>query len=161
MLSRTVCRFSHPLRTLTRTLPTFTRTIVSKPDFVERSSDPYDDKYEPPLVGAQEIEEKLQQSGMGGYRENPATGPFGTIDAPVLIFSAFDSRVVGCKGDGDLKHRLFWFQLKTGKKHVCTQCGQCFKLITPNNYEQNQQLIHKVVSWKSEKIKYILYIFIQ
>jgi len=74
--------------------------------------------------------------GLGGFNDQPAVGPFGTLKKPVLIFSAFKSRAVGCKGSSAVPHRLMWFELVEGPKHVCPDCAQVFKLITPDNYDE-------------------------
>lgn len=83
--------------------------------------------------GRQHDEFLLQLAGVGGFNDQPAVGPFGTIANPVRIYSSFHSRIAGCKGGDDSKHRLMWFELKAGPKHVCTECGQVFKLVTPND----------------------------
>lgn len=68
-----------------------------------------------------QLEEAVDLAGVAGFNDLPALGPFGTIAAPVRIYSSFHSRYVGCKGGDDLKHRLLWFELKQGPKHVCTE----------------------------------------
>jgi len=78
-------------------------------------------------------EELVDLGGVAGFNDQPALGPFGTVAAPVRIYSSFHSRYVGCKGGDDQKHRLLWFELKAGPKHVCTECGQVFQLITPHD----------------------------
>jgi len=83
------------------------------------------------MVGRQREEAELEMAGVGGFNDTPATGPFGTLDHPVKIYSSFNSRIVGCKGGDDVKHRLLWFQLHAGRKHMCNECGQIFKLVTP------------------------------
>jgi Cytochrome c oxidase subunit Vb len=59
---------------------------------------------------------------------------FGTIDNPVLIFSAnVGWRYVMCTGlneeDEGLSHVGVWFILREGPMHRCAHCGQCFKLV--------------------------------
>ena len=84
--------------------------------------------------GSRQHEEfQMQQAGLGGYQDAGAVGPFGTVKAPVRIYSSFHSRIVGCKGGDEHKHRLLWFELKAGPKHVCLECGQVFKLVTPHD----------------------------
>lgn len=83
--------------------------------------------------GRQHEEYLLQLEGVGGFNDQPAVGPFGTIAAPVRIYSSFHSRIAGCKGGDDSKHRVMWFELKAGAKHVCSECGQVFQLVTPND----------------------------
>lgn len=69
----------------------------------------------------------------GDFDSLQGLGPFGTIERPALIFSGLDSRIVGCVGGRDVKHRLLWFNLKIGKKHMCQECGQVFKLVNDSN----------------------------
>eukprot|EP00455_Lapot_gusevi_P005224 TRINITY_DN121_c0_g1_i6.p1 TRINITY_DN121_c0_g1~~TRINITY_DN121_c0_g1_i6.p1 ORF type:complete len:170 (+),score=65.14 TRINITY_DN121_c0_g1_i6:79-588(+) len=66
----------------------------------------------------------------------PIIGPFGTRKRPVLIASEFDSRSVVCAGGNqnevgfNAPHEPAFLLLKDdGKKHVCDQCGQVFKLL--------------------------------
>lgn len=79
---------------------------------------------------------ELGLADVAGFNDQPALGPFGTIAAPVRIYSSFHSRYVGCKGGDQLKHRLLWFELKQGPKHVCTECGQVFQLVTPHEGQE-------------------------
>ena len=65
---------------------------------------------------------------LGNFPDTPTVQPFGTMKQPAFIYSGLSSRIVGCVGGGNYAHRLQWFQLKEGKKHVCSHCGQVFKL---------------------------------
>lgn len=87
------------------------------------------------MLGRQleEFERTNELDGVAGFNDAPAEGEFGTIAKPVRIYSAFHSRIVGCKGGDHNQHRMFWFELKEGPKHVCTECGQVFKLVTPSS----------------------------
>jgi hypothetical protein len=80
-----------------------------------------------------EFEREHELEGVAGFNDQPAEGDFGTMAKPVRIYSAFHSRIVGCKGGDHNQHRMFWFELKEGPKHVCTECGQAFKLVTPTS----------------------------
>ncbi|KAL3655490.1 Cytochrome c oxidase subunit 5b-1, mitochondrial [Castilleja foliolosa] len=56
-------------------------------------------------------------------------GPFGTKEAPAVIKSYYDRRIVGCPGvEGEDEHDVVWFWLEKGKTHECPVCSQCFKL---------------------------------
>ena len=44
-------------------------------------------------------------------------------------------------GGGNYAHRLQWFNLKEGKKHICSHCGQVFKLVTDRNFEEVKHLV--------------------
>lgn len=56
-------------------------------------------------------------------------GDFGTEDNPVMIQSAFDSRIVGCTGRAAPEdHELSWLVVEKGSKSYCSECGQVFML---------------------------------
>jgi len=79
-------------------------------------------------VGKDWEEATLAKEGIDRFERGPIIAPFGTISSPAIVWSAFDQRIVGCIGGAGHTHRLFWFNLKLGKKHVCKECGQVFKL---------------------------------
>eukprot|EP00179_Madagascaria_erythrocladioides_P026386 CAMPEP_0198340540 /NCGR_PEP_ID=MMETSP1450-20131203/44948_1 /TAXON_ID=753684 ORGANISM="Madagascaria erythrocladiodes, Strain CCMP3234" /NCGR_SAMPLE_ID=MMETSP1450 /ASSEMBLY_ACC=CAM_ASM_001115 /LENGTH=150 /DNA_ID=CAMNT_0044045525 /DNA_START=118 /DNA_END=570 /DNA_ORIENTATION=- len=55
--------------------------------------------------------------------------PFGTAEAPVLVESAFDSRIVGCTGEASPNdHDIHWLEVIKGKQVACPLCGQIFAL---------------------------------
>lgn len=78
---------------------------------------------------------------LGNFPDTPTVQPFGTMDRPAMIYSGRDSRIVGCIGGGPYTHRLQWFTLKVGKKHVCSHCGQVFKLVNDENFEEVKDLV--------------------
>ena len=78
---------------------------------------------------------------LGNFPDTPTVQPFGTMKRPAFIYSGLSSRIVGCVGGGNYAHRLQWFQLKEGKKHVCSHCGQVFKLVTDRNFEEVKDLV--------------------
>lgn len=56
-------------------------------------------------------------------------GPFGTMENPVMIQSAFESRIVGCTGkEAPDDHDLVWLNVHKGVKAICDYCGQVFEL---------------------------------
>jgi uncharacterized Zn-finger protein len=56
-------------------------------------------------------------------------GPFGTLDAPVLVESAYDSRIVGCTGPAaPHDHDLYWIEVRKDRPAVCPLCEQVFAL---------------------------------
>jgi len=56
-------------------------------------------------------------------------GPFGTKEAPAVIKSYYDKRIVGCPGgEGEDEHDVVWFWLEKGKPHECPVCLQYFEL---------------------------------
>nr|GMC75022.1 putative cytochrome C oxidase subunit 5B-like [Ipomoea batatas] len=45
-------------------------------------------------------------------------GPFGTKEAPAVVKSYYDKRIVGCPGgEGEDEHDVVWFWLEKGKPH--------------------------------------------
>ncbi|KAM0931872.1 hypothetical protein ACQ4PT_000134 [Festuca glaucescens] len=54
---------------------------------------------------------------------------FDRKEAPAVIQSHFDKRIVGCPGgEGEDEHDVVWFWLEKGKPHECPVCTQYFKL---------------------------------
>uniref|UniRef100_I1MCI7 Uncharacterized protein n=1 Tax=Glycine max TaxID=3847 RepID=I1MCI7_SOYBN len=50
-------------------------------------------------------------------------------EAPAVVKSYFDRRIVGCPGDeGEDEHDVVWFWLEKGKPKECPVCSQYFKL---------------------------------
>ncbi|CAM0912723.1 unnamed protein product [Alopecurus aequalis] len=75
----------------------------------------------------EEIEAELQ--GKKRFDMDAPVGPFGTKDAPAVIQSYFDKRIVGCPGaEGEDEHDVVWFWLEKGKPHECPVCTQYFQL---------------------------------
>ncbi|CAN6191384.1 unnamed protein product [Urochloa humidicola] len=75
----------------------------------------------------EEIEAELQ--GMKRFDMDAPVGPFGTKEAPAVIQSYFNKRIVGCPGgEGEDEHDVVWFWLEKGKPHECPVCTQYFTL---------------------------------
>lgn len=56
-------------------------------------------------------------------------GPFGTKEAPAVIKSYYNKRIVGCPGgEGEDEHDVVWFWLEKDKPHECPVCSQYFVL---------------------------------
>ncbi|VAH77491.1 unnamed protein product [Triticum turgidum subsp. durum] len=67
--------------------------------------------------------------GKKRFDMDPPVGPFGTKEAPAVIESYFDKRIVGCPGDeGEDEHDVVWFWLKKDEPHECPVCSQYFVL---------------------------------
>lgn len=72
------------------------------------------------------------------YLENVQLSNFGTVDNPLVIFTAdAPFRYVGCSGptneDDYESHELFWIMLREGPLQRCAVCGQVFKLVRLRN----------------------------
>ncbi|GMY29339.1 putative cytochrome c oxidase subunit 5b-like isoform X3 [Fagus crenata] len=75
----------------------------------------------------EELQAVLQ--GRNVLEINYPVGPFGTKEAPAIVKSVFDKRIVGCPGgEGEDEHDVVWFWLEKGKPHECSVCSQYFKL---------------------------------
>ncbi|XP_028779111.1 cytochrome c oxidase subunit 5b-1, mitochondrial-like [Neltuma alba] len=75
----------------------------------------------------EEIEAELQ--GKQLLDINYPEGPFGTKEAPAVVKSYYDKRIVGCPGgEGEDEHDVVWFWLEKGKPHECPVCTQYFVL---------------------------------
>ncbi|KAK1414294.1 hypothetical protein QVD17_30038 [Tagetes erecta] len=75
----------------------------------------------------EELEAELQ--GRDILDINFPEGPFGTKEAPAVVKSYYDQRIVGCPGgEGEDEHDVVWFWLKKGQPHECPVCSQYFTL---------------------------------
>ncbi|RZC92010.1 hypothetical protein C5167_027899 [Papaver somniferum] len=97
----------------------------------------------------EEIEAALQ--GKNLLEMDYPEGPFGTKDAPAIVKSTYDKRIVGCPGGEGVRnfdlsynlminqsnyfktpaedeHDVVWFWLEKGKPHECSVCTQYFEL---------------------------------
>merc|ERR1712130_807647 len=83
----------------------------------------------------EEKEELLTELEGKELYEQYLSGPFGTIENPVIVPSVMHTRIVGCLGgDGDSAHDLLWHEVKKDKPTICAECGQVssFKpMLTP------------------------------
>lgn len=90
-------------------------------------------------AGKEYEEIEAAKHGEKRFAEGPLIGPFGTLKNPSIVLSALDHRIVGCIGGAGYAHRLLWFVLNKGKKHVCKECGQVFKLETADSDDVDAQ----------------------
>ncbi|XP_077211651.1 cytochrome c oxidase subunit 5b-1, mitochondrial-like [Tasmannia lanceolata] len=75
----------------------------------------------------EEIEAELE--GRKRFDMDAPVGPFGTKEAPAIVQSHYDKRIVGCPGgEGEDEHDVVWFWLEKGKPHECPVCSQYFEL---------------------------------
>ncbi|XP_017215532.1 cytochrome c oxidase subunit 5b-2, mitochondrial [Daucus carota subsp. sativus] len=83
-----------------------------------------------PIATGHEREElEAQLQGRDILDINFPEGPFGTKEAPAVVKSYYDKRIVGCPGvDGEDEHDVVWFWLEKGKPHECPVCSQYFVL---------------------------------
>ncbi|KAK7402325.1 hypothetical protein VNO78_14506 [Psophocarpus tetragonolobus] len=83
-----------------------------------------------PIATGHEREELLADlEGRDILQINHPVGPFGTKEAPAVVKSYFDRRIVGCPGgEGEDEHDVVWFWLEKGKPLECPVCSQYFKL---------------------------------
>jgi cytochrome c oxidase subunit 5b len=80
-------------------------------------------------TGAEREELEYQRQGKKRFDLDPPRGPFGTKEAPAIIESNYDERVVGCSGGiGEDEHDVTWFTLEKGQSFECPVCTQVFEL---------------------------------
>jgi len=80
-------------------------------------------------VGREYEEYVASEVGRQRFNEGPIVSKFGTFEQPSPILSDYSSRIVGCVGGMGNPHELAWFELRSGKKHMCALCGQFFSLV--------------------------------
>ncbi|KAL2555136.1 Cytochrome [Forsythia ovata] len=83
-----------------------------------------------PIATGHEREElQADLEGKNILEINYPSGPFGTKEAPSVIKSFYDKRIVGCPGaEGEDEHDVVWFWLEKGRPHECPVCSQHFVL---------------------------------
>jgi cytochrome c oxidase subunit 5b len=80
-------------------------------------------------TGAEREELEAKREGKKRFDLDPPRGPFGTHDAPAIVESHYDVRIVGCSGGvGEEEHDVTWFHLEKGKTYECPVCTQVFQL---------------------------------
>jgi len=81
------------------------------------------------VTGLEREEIEAQLEGKSRFETAPPRGPFGTAEAPAIVESQFDERIVGCSGGyAEEEHDVLWFKLKKDSRHECHVCGQVFEL---------------------------------
>ncbi|XP_072965845.1 putative cytochrome c oxidase subunit 5b-like isoform X1 [Typha angustifolia] len=83
-----------------------------------------------PIATGHEREElEADLEGRKRFDMDAPVGPFGTKEAPAIVQSYYDKRIVGCPGsEGEDEHDVVWFWLEKGKPHECPVCSQYFTL---------------------------------
>ncbi|CAK9209505.1 unnamed protein product [Sphagnum troendelagicum] len=80
-------------------------------------------------TGAEREELEAKREGKKRFDLDPPRGSFGTHDAPAIVESHYDVRIVGCSGGvGEEEHDVTWFHLEKGKTYECSVCSQVFQL---------------------------------
>jgi len=80
-------------------------------------------------TGAEREELEYQRQGKKRFDLDPPRGPFGTKEAPAIVESQYDVRIVGCSGGiGEDEHDVTWFHLEKDKTWECPVCTQVFQL---------------------------------
>ncbi|WZY83870.1 hypothetical protein YC2023_030254 [Brassica napus] len=77
----------------------------------------------PIAIGHEKEELEAELEGRRLLDIDFSEGPFGTKEAPTIVKSYYDKRIVGCPGgEGEEEHDVVWFWLEKGKSFpVCTQ----------------------------------------
>ncbi|XP_058112694.1 cytochrome c oxidase subunit 5b-1, mitochondrial [Magnolia sinica] len=83
-----------------------------------------------PIATGHEREElEAELEGARRFDMDTPVGPFGTKEAPAIVKSYYDKRIVGCPGgEGEDEHDVVWFWLEKDKPHECPVCSQHFVL---------------------------------
>ncbi|KAJ0031267.1 hypothetical protein Pint_12688 [Pistacia integerrima] len=83
-----------------------------------------------PIATGHELEElEAELQGRNVLEINHPVGRLGTKEAPAIVKSVRDKRIVGCPGgEGEDEHDVVWFWLEKGKPHECPVCSQHFKV---------------------------------
>ncbi|RRT77478.1 hypothetical protein B296_00028510 [Ensete ventricosum] len=106
----------------------------------------------PIATGLEREELEAELEGKKRFDMDAPVGPFGTKEAPAVIQSYYDKRIVGCPGgEGVLlgilylfivfaedEHDVVWFWLEKGKPHECPVCSQYFVVIFSTHNVWNQ-----------------------
>uniref|UniRef100_A0A0E0C4K9 Cytochrome c oxidase subunit Vb n=1 Tax=Oryza meridionalis TaxID=40149 RepID=A0A0E0C4K9_9ORYZ len=83
----------------------------------------------PIATGLEREELAAELKGEKRFDMDPPVGPFGTKEAPAVIESYYNKRIVGCPGgEGEDEHDVVWFWLKKDEPHECPVCSQYFVL---------------------------------
>ncbi|XP_057957904.1 cytochrome c oxidase subunit 5b-1, mitochondrial-like isoform X2 [Malania oleifera] len=102
--------------------------ISDSENFLSRGMKKVDDIM-PIATGHEREELAAELEGKNILEINYPVGPFGTKEAPAIVKSVYDKRIVGCPGgEGEDEHDVVWFWLEKGKPHECPVCSQYFKL---------------------------------
>ncbi|KAL6568077.1 hypothetical protein OROHE_003761 [Orobanche hederae] len=108
-----------------RLFPTLSRHFSAESgDVIKRVEDVM-----PIATGHEREELEAEIQGKDLLEINHPSGPFGTKEAPAVIKSYYDKRIVGCPGvEGEDEHDVVWFWLEKDKPHECPVCSQYFVL---------------------------------
>ncbi|KAK1259818.1 hypothetical protein QJS04_geneDACA005602 [Acorus gramineus] len=74
----------------------------------------------PIATGSEREEIEAELEGKKRFDMDAPVGPFGTKEAPAVIKSIYDRRIVGCPGgEGEDEHDVVWFLLEKDRPHEC------------------------------------------
>ncbi|ONK66519.1 uncharacterized protein A4U43_C06F9040 [Asparagus officinalis] len=88
----------------------------------------------PIATGLEREELQAELEGRKRFDMDAPVGPFGTKEAPAVVQSWYNKRIVGCPGgEGEDEHDVVWFWLEKDKPHECPVCSQYFVLEVVGN----------------------------
>ncbi|XP_010249991.1 PREDICTED: cytochrome c oxidase subunit 5b-2, mitochondrial-like [Nelumbo nucifera] len=112
-----------------RTAPLFSHQATSDADTILSKGKKRVEDVIPIATGHEREELEAELEGRNLLEMDYPVGPFGTKEAPAVIKSVYDKRIVGCPGgEGEDEHDVVWFWLEKGKPHECPVCSQYFVL---------------------------------
>ncbi|XP_010254330.1 PREDICTED: cytochrome c oxidase subunit 5b-1, mitochondrial-like [Nelumbo nucifera] len=112
-----------------RTAPLFSHQASSDADTTLSNGKKMVEDIMPIATGHEREELEAELEGRNLLEMDYPVGPFGTKEAPAVIKSVYDKRIVGCPGgEGEDEHDVVWFWLEKGKPHECPVCSQYFVL---------------------------------
>ncbi|OVA00490.1 Cytochrome c oxidase [Macleaya cordata] len=112
-----------------RTAPLFSQHATSDSDTILSKGKKAVEDVMPIATGHEREEIEAELQGRNLQEMDYPEGPFGTKEAPAIIKSTYDKRIVGCPGgEGEDEHDVVWFWLEKGKPHECPVCSQFFML---------------------------------
>eukprot|EP00999_Lentomonas_sp_LEN2_P000473 NODE_1475_length_845_cov_293.254875_g1427_i0.p1 GENE.NODE_1475_length_845_cov_293.254875_g1427_i0~~NODE_1475_length_845_cov_293.254875_g1427_i0.p1 ORF type:complete len:273 (-),score=74.89 NODE_1475_length_845_cov_293.254875_g1427_i0:27-758(-) len=108
------------------------------------------------VTGLQAHEYLGSLEGVDVFEKKPADH-FGTLADPVVVYSAYDTRIVGCTSSNACPNKdepgfLLWWMTKTNTYSRCGECGQVF-LLLPEELEGAAKSPKVLLSLLEKKIE--------
>ncbi|KAA8525378.1 hypothetical protein F0562_007204 [Nyssa sinensis] len=129
----TTTRSHNPISSSSHTTPfqptptLFSQRAISDADTILSKGKKRIEHLMPIATGHEREELEAELEGRNILEINNPVGPFGTKEAPAIVKSVYNKRIVGCPGgEEEDEHDVVWFWLEKGKPHECPVCSQYF-----------------------------------